>query len=115
MKNTQILLKLRPQGMVQDENFEIKQTDLSDLQEGQLLIANKFISIAPAIRGWMNARRTYIDAIEIGAVIRAFAVGEVIDSKNPHFKVGDAVEGLLGAQQFVISNGKELQKLDFFT
>lgn len=112
MRNTQILLKSRPHGMVQNENFEIVQTDLPELREGQLLLANKFISIDPAIRGWMNTGRTYIDAIEIGAVVRAFAAGEIIASQNTDFQVGDAVEGLLGAQQFTISEGKGLKKLD---
>jgi hypothetical protein len=109
--NTQVLLKSRPNGMVEIDNFEIKQSEIPALQEGQIMIRNHFISIDPAIRGWMNAGRTYIDGIEIGGVIRSFAVGEVIDSLNTNFSIGDWVEGLLGAQAYAIAEEKGLKKI----
>ncbi len=112
MQNTQIILNSRPNGMVEASNFTIQESTINELQDGELLIKIKYISLDPAMRGWMNAGTTYIKGVEIGAVMRAFAAGEVIDSKNDVFAIGDHVQGLLGAQTHAISNGKGLSKCD---
>jgi NADPH-dependent curcumin reductase len=106
MQNTQVILKSRPVGMAETHNFEWQSAEIPALQVGQFLVKNEYISIDPAIRGWMNAGTTYIPGIELGAVVRAFAVGEVIESKNSDFPAGVFVEGLLGAQAYAISNGQ---------
>jgi NADPH-dependent curcumin reductase len=112
VKNTQILLANRPNGMVKDSDFEKVESDIHPLQEGQILIKIQYISIDPAIRGWMNAGTTYIPGVPIGGVMRAFSAGQIIESKHSDFQVGQFVEGLLGATSFAISEGKGLKILD---
>jgi NADPH-dependent curcumin reductase len=112
MTSLAVTLATRPVGMVKDSDFQIQEITKPSISEGQVLIKNKYISIDPAIRGWMNAGRTYIDEIPVGGVIRAFAAGEVVESLHPDFAVGDTVEGMLGASAWAISDGKGLTKLD---
>jgi NADPH-dependent curcumin reductase len=112
VKNTQILLANRPEGMVKDSDFNIISSDIPPLQEGQVLIKIQYISLDPAIRGWMNADTTYIPGVPIGGVMRAFSAGQIIESKHPNFQEGKFVEGLLGATTFAISDGKGLKVLD---
>ena len=112
MKNTQILLANRPDGMVKDSDFSIANSEIPPLQEGQVLIKIQYISLDPAIRGWMNAGTTYIPGVPIGGVMRAFSAGQIIESKNPNFNKGQFVEGLLGANSFAISDGRGLNVLD---
>lgn len=110
--NKQILLVERPEGMVKDTDFKITETEIPLLKEGELLIQNKYISLDPAIRGWMNKGTTYIKGVELGEVMRAFGAGEIIESKNEFFATGDLVTGLTGVQQFFISNGKGINKIN---
>ena len=112
MKNTKVALASRPQGFIEDSNFKLVEEDVPPLKEGELLVAIEAISLDPAIRGWMNEGTTYIKGIEIGAVIRTFSAGKVIASKNKDYKEGDYVEGLLGAQQYAVSDGKGLKILN---
>ena len=112
MKHTQILLANRPEGMVKDSDFDIVSSEIPKLEDGQVLIQIHYISLDPAIRGWMNAGTTYIPGVAIGSVMRAFSAGEIIDSKNENFPIGTFVEGLLGASSHVISDGKGLKILD---
>ena len=112
MKNTQILLVNRPDGMVKDADFRVVTSDVPLLQEGQVLIKIQYISIDPAIRGWMNAGTTYIPGVPINGVMRAFSAGQIIESKHPDFYQGQFVEGLLGATSFAVSDGKGLKVLD---
>jgi len=106
MENKKIVLARRPDGMVNNEDFEIKIDNLPELQEGQFLIENEYISLDPAMRGWMNAGTTYIPGVEIGAVMRGFAAGKIIQSNHPDYKEGEYASGLLGVQQYAISDGK---------
>jgi NADPH-dependent curcumin reductase len=112
LKRTQILLANRPEGMVKDSDFNIVSSEIPTLQDGQVLIQIHYISLDPAIRGWMNAGTTYIPGVAIGSVMRAFSAGEIIKSKNENFPVGTFVEGLLGATSHAISDGKGLKILD---
>ena len=112
MKNKQILLANRPNGMVKDTDFTIVNLDISTIQEGQVLIKIQYISLDPAIRGWMNAGTTYMSGVSIGGVMRAFSAGQIIESKHSEFQVGQYVEGLLGATSFAVSDGKGLKILD---
>ena len=111
MENTQIVLNARPDGNIKDDDFAVKKMTVRNLAEGEVLIQTHYISLDPAMRGWMNAGTTYIKGVEIGAVMRAFAAGEVIASKNGSYLVGTYVTGLLGVQKYVISNGKGLTKV----
>lgn len=112
MKHTQILLATRPEGMVKDSDFNVVSSELPTLEDGQVLIRIHYISLDPAIRGWMNAGTTYIPGVAIGSVMRAFSAGKIIESKNVNFPVGTFIEGLLGATSHAISDGKGLKILD---
>lgn len=112
MKNTQVLLANRPNGTVKDTDFDIINSDVSTLQEGQVLIKIHYISLDPAIRGWMNVGATYIPGVPVGGIMRAFSAGQIIESKHSNFHQGQFVGGLLGATSFAVSDGKELKILD---
>lgn len=112
MKHTQILLANRPEGMVKDSDFNMVISEIPTLENGQVLIQIHYISLDPAIRGWMNAGTTYMPGVVIGSVMRAFSAGEIIESKNENFPAGTFVEGLLGATSHAVSDGKGLKILD---
>ena len=112
MKNLQIYLTSRPQGLPTLDIFQDVETDVPPLQDGQFLIKNHYISLGPAIRGWMNAGTTYMPGMPLNAPVRAFTLGEIVDSQNADFKVGEFVNGLLGVQEYAISDGKGVSKVD---
>ncbi len=112
MKNIQVILASRPQGMVQESDMALATVELPQLADGQFLVQIQYISLDPAIRGWMNAGTTYIKGIEIGAPIRTFSAGIIIESKHTDFLVGEYVWGLLGAQQYAITDGMGMVKAD---
>lgn len=111
MRNTVITLARRPEGMVNDSDFSIQEQPLSVLTDGQVRVEVHYISLDPAMRGWMNAGTTYIKGVEIGATMRAFAAGRVLESRHPDFAVNDYVTGLIGAQRFATVPGKYLTKV----
>jgi NADPH-dependent curcumin reductase CurA len=110
--NKQVLLAQRPSGMLKETDFSIVEKSIPALQENEVLVQIEYISLDPAMRGWMNAGTTYIRGVEIGEVMRAFAAGTVVDSKHPNFLKGDAVTGTMGAQSFAVMQGKHLTKVD---
>ena len=112
MMNKQVLLAERPSGMIKESDFSIIKIIIPALQENEVLVKIEYISLDPAMRGWMNAGTTYIRGVEIGEVMRAFAVGTVLNSKHPNFAIGEAVTGTMGAQSHAIMQGKHLTKVD---
>ncbi len=82
------------------------------LADGEILVKVLYISLDPAMRGWMNEGRSYVPPVGIGEVMRAGAAGRVVESKNPGFAVGDHVTGLFGVQEYAISNGQGVNKVD---
>ncbi len=100
--NTRVKLASRPVGLPQPANFDLDTVAVPALTDGQVLVKIDFISLDPAMRGWMNEGRSYIKPIQIGDVFRAGAAGQVVESKNPAFAVGDAVTGGLGVQQYAV-------------
>ncbi|MGB0132323.1 NADP-dependent oxidoreductase [Dokdonella sp.] len=111
-KNRQFKLAQRPVGMVKRSDFDFVESSIPEPGEGEILVRIKFISLDPAMRGWMNEGKSYIAPVGIGEVMRAGAAGVVVKSNNPAFSVGDHVTGAMGVQDFAISNGKGLTKVD---
>ena len=103
--NRQWLMTSRPADMVSRDNFSFQEVEVPELQEGEFLIKNQYMSFDPTLRAWMNERDTYVKAIAIGEVMRCNAVGEVIASKNEKFSVGDRVMGGIGWQDYCITDG----------
>ena len=108
--NVQVLLKSRPSGIPQSENFEIVTSTLPALKAGQLLVRNEFLSVEPAMRGWVNAAANYSDPVAIGSVMRSFAAGVVVASRHPSYAEGDEVMGVLGWQHYAITDGSTLRR-----
>lgn len=111
--NKQLIFEKRPVGAADASTWSLETNPIPELEEGQVLVKNHYISLDPAMRGWMNAGKSYIAPVEIGAVMRAGSVGEVIKAKNhPTFKVGDFISGHGGVQQYVATDGKGYYKVD---
>ncbi len=111
MINKIITLRQRPQGMVKPDDFELIEKPMRPIAEGEVLIELEYISVDPAMRGWMNEGTTYIKGVELGEVMRSFSAGKIIESKNADYPIGLHVSGILGTQKYVISNGKGLSKI----
>ena len=111
--NHQFKLTARPQGNVKRSDFTYASEPVRDPAEGEVVIKNLYLSLDPAMRGWMNeSKASYIPPVELGDVMRAIAVGQVVASKNPQFAVGDYVTGLLGVQEYAYSTGQGLTRVD---
>lgn len=105
-------LKARPFGEPTSDTWEFKQTELPEPQEGQMLIKVEYISLDPAMRGWLNDAKSYIEPVQIGEVMRAGTVGKVIKSLHKDFSEGDYVAGYSGVQSYAMSDGTGLHKVD---
>jgi len=101
--NRQWLLAKRPHGMVGPENFEWTERPVPSVPDGGVLVRNLFLSFDPTQPGWMEDRPSYIPPVQIGEVMRATGVGQVVASKNPAFAVGDFVQGLFGWQDYHVA------------
>jgi len=113
MKNKQIILAKRPVGMPTEDTWTQQEQDIPELKEGQFLLQNHYISLDPAMRGWMNDTKSYIPPVAIGDVMRAGSIGTVIKSNNhPKFKEGDVLTGWGGVQQYDVSQGDNYYKVD---
>jgi hypothetical protein len=111
--NRQFKLKQRPVGMVKREDFEfIKAAPVGEPADGEVLVKVLYLSLDPAMRGWMNEGKSYIPPVGIGEVMRAGGVGKVVASKDPKFAPGDHVVGMTGVQDYAVLKGKGLTKVD---
>ena len=110
--NRQILLVSRPQGAASVDNFKLVETPLEPLAEGQVRVRNHFLSLDPYMRSRMDDSKSYAASQPLNEVMIGGTVGEVVESKNPKFAVGDKVVGSYGWQEFGTSDGKGLRKVD---
>ena len=112
MINKHWKLAARPKGMVQVSDFTYGETPVATLGDGEVLVRTLYISLDPAMRGWMNEGKSYIPPVGIGEIMRAGTLGEVLQSNNPAFSPGDYVVGNDGVQSYAVSNGKAYRKVD---
>lgn len=110
-KNKQFYLCERPEGVVNSKAVPQREHIIEAIQDGELIIENQYISIDPAIRGWMRDEPSYMPPIELGSVIRSSTVGKVVASRHPDYQVGDRVYGLSGWETYSVSNGFFLNKI----
>lgn len=110
--NRALHLVARPNGLPKDSDFELRDAASVPLGDGQIRIAVRFLSIDPAMRVWMTEQKSYWPPVELGAVMRAAGIGEVIESNNSKFPVGTWVSGMTGAQSELVSDGKGIQRFD---
>ncbi|MBW1296140.1 NADP-dependent oxidoreductase [Aquimarina litoralis] len=111
--NKQIILKNRPEGLPDTNTWELQNNPIPEPQEGEILIRHHYISLDPAMRGWMREGKSYIPPVELDDVMRAGSIGEVIKSNNhPKFKEGDFLTGWGGVQQYTVTNGENWYAVD---
>ena len=110
--NHQFRLAARPQGMPDRSNWDYAEEPVREPADGELLVQVLYVSLDPAMRGWMNDSRSYIPAVGIGEVMRAIAVGRVVASRHPDFAEGDHVTGLFGIQEYATLPADGIRKVD---
>lgn len=110
--NHQFRLAARPVGLPQPSDWSYTEEPAREPQDGQVLVEVLYISLDPAMRGWMSEGRSYIAPVGIGDVMRALAAGRVIASRHERVAVGDHVTGLLGVQRYALVSGDAVLKVD---
>ena len=110
--NHQVRLAARPTGLPDASSWEVTTEPVPAPASNEFVVEVSHLSIDPAMRGWMNDVRSYIPPVEIGAVMRALALGKVAASEHPDFAVGDHVSGAFGVQEFARSDGSGVNKVD---
>ncbi len=106
--NRQVVLASRPRGIPGPEHFRIREAPRPEAGEGSFLVRNLYLSVDPAMRGWVNAAANYSEPVGVGEVMRAIAVGEVVESRHPDHRPGDLLCGLFGWQDFAVSDGSDV-------
>ena len=110
--NRQFLLAKRPIGEPTRDTFEFVEKPVGEPGAQQILVKVEYLSLDPAMRGWMNDAKSYIPPVGIGEVMRALGVGKVIASQHPDFAVGDYVNGALGVQDYFLGEPRGFYKVD---
>jgi len=98
--NRQVVLASRPDGIPQAEHFRIVETPVPQPAPGQVLVRNQWLSVEPAMRGWVSAVANYSEPVAIGAVMRSFAAGHIVASEHADWPVGTPVTGMFGWQDY---------------
>src|SRR6476619_2065223 len=106
----QVRLKCRPSGIPQVEHFEIVEAPVPDPSNGQVLVRNIYLSVDPAMRGWVSAVANYSEPVALGSVMRALAVGRVEQSRHTDFLAGEYVTGMFGWQDYAAVDAKAIQR-----
>lgn len=110
--NRQFLLAKRPVGAATRDTFTFQQVPVVQPKDGQILVKNEYLSLDPAMRGWMNEGKSYIPPVALGDVMRALGVGKVVASAHPGFAAGDYVNGALGVQDYFVGEPRGFYKVD---
>jgi NADPH-dependent curcumin reductase CurA len=110
--NRRIVLAARPDGPVTEACFRLETAPLPPLADGQVLVRNRWLSLDPYMRGRMNEGRNYAAAQALNETMIGGTAGEVVESRNPKFAVGEQVVGMFGWQEYGLSDGKGLMKVD---
>lgn len=100
--NRRVLLTTRPVGIPQAGHFTLDEAPLEPVGEGQFRVRNLYLSVDPAQRGWANEGTNYADPVPLGSVMRALAVGQIVESRHADFPVGLHVYGWLGWQDYAV-------------
>jgi len=108
----QVRLAARPIGYPRESDFRLVESSVPEPGAGEFLVRAVYLSIDPYMRGRMSDARSYVPPVAIGDVMEGGVVGEVVRSNRPGFSVGDVVEGRLGWQEYAVSTGKGVRKID---
>ena len=110
--NRQFVLATRPTGLPDESTFNLINSPIRELKDGELLVHAMYLSVDPYMRGRLSQARSYAAPVEIGGVMVGAAVARVVESKNPGFAVDDIVLTYMGWQEYAILDGQGLRKLD---
>src|SRR5438067_4186147 len=110
--NRQLRLASRPSGLPSADNFDLTEEPLPSPGDGEALVKVLYISLDPAMRGWMNDVPSYVPPVGLGEVMRALGAGVVVASKTPELAAGDHVVGIFGVQEYAVLPGGALTKVD---
>jgi NADPH-dependent curcumin reductase CurA len=111
-RHRQVRLRARPDGYPRESDFELVEAPVEAPGPGQLLVRGVYLSVDPYMRGRMSAAPSYVPPVALGAVMEGGVVGEVVRSSHPKFAAGDVVEGRFGWQEYAVSDGKGVRKVD---
>ena len=108
--NREVRLKARPSGIPQAEHFEIVDAPVPEPADGQVVVRNLYLSVEPAMRGWVSSVGNYSDPVPLGGVMRAFAVGRIVASRSVGYGVGDVVTGMFGWQEYAVVDASKIDR-----
>jgi NADPH-dependent curcumin reductase len=114
LTNHQVRLASRPSGLPTRDNWQFTTEPVAAPGPGGVLVKTLYLSLDPAMRGWMNDAKSYIPPVEIGAVMRAGGVGKVIASENPAYAVGDYVNAALDVQEYALIAADQIKRSGMF-
>jgi NADPH-dependent curcumin reductase CurA len=103
--NRQWLLAERPTGAVDPSHFELRESPVPELADGEFLVRNLYLSLDPAMRTWMTAHRSYVPPVGLGEVMRGMCTAQVVESRSPDYAAGDVLVGLFGWQEYAVAQG----------
>lgn len=107
-----LVLASRPKGEVSPDNFRLEEVPVPTIKDGEVLIRNHFLSLDPYMRMRMEDVKSYAAPQAIGETMIGGTVGEIVESKNPKFAVGEKVQGMMGWSEMGVSDGSLLRRLD---
>ncbi len=110
--NRRILLRTRPVGMPVESDFELVEAPVPEPGDGEMVVRAHYLSLDPYMRGRMREGRSYAPPMTLGEVVIGGVVGEVVASGHPGYAVGDMVEGRTGWQEYGVSDGTGMRKID---
>ncbi|MEU5383492.1 MULTISPECIES: NADP-dependent oxidoreductase [Kitasatospora] len=110
--NRQIRLARRPVGPVRQEDWTLTEEPVTGPADGWFLGRTRYLSLDPAMRGWLDDRPSYLPPVGLGEVMRAGSILEVVESAHPDFRVGEFVSGSFGVQEYALSDGRGTRRID---
>lgn len=111
-QNRQIKLLSRPNGEPKPDNFELATSDIPTPNDNEMLLRTVYLSLDPYMRGRMSDAKSYADPLNVGDVIMGATVAQVVTSNIDKFSVGDLVVSNSGWQDYSVSDGEGVLKLD---
>lgn len=112
MSNRRIVLAARPEGSPQESDFRLEESAVPEPADGQFVIKAEYLSVDPYMRGRMNDRASYADPVQIGEVMVGESVGRIVQSRHDKFQEGQYVSGMFGWQDYGVSDGEGVRRID---
>ncbi len=111
-KNCQVMLARRPKGVPKESDFRLVDTQLPDPAEGQFLVKTNYLSVDPYMRGLISSAGSYAEPVPVGGLMIGGTVGTIVASRHPGFSVGGTVAGHWGWQEYALSDGAGIERVD---